>query len=520
MKKSLKRAVAVSAVCAAGLAGTLTTTTTATADEAAERGSGKISNFGMKALTFGTRLDVGGVTVKTLKDASTIQACTRSLDLTRRAPSNLSTDQITAMLGDSLPVDIAELIHLSPSTSSTETYQTPDGVTGVRAVNTIADIQIGGEVIDNISIPTIKIEGLKSVADSFHDPADKDGDGKKFGTAESFGFGELSLLLPEDGVIGETLNMLLEALGFSTEEINEGINELINVPLGILVDTLQQIIDTAGLGDVIEIPGLGSIALGSSFSKKKANFAASGANALKIEVYPEGVENGGVAALKLGYAQSRISSPVRSGVFRSSIMGLDFKALPLLNDVEALHMGGIGTQSIECEGTGGELVKKTIQGSRSIPLGVVDGLDLGLVKLTGLEYAYKAKQMARKRARSTARSTLGTLEIPVFGLTIKGIQSKMTLRSKLGERVKGSNKPQFKVLTIEQNGENLIPDGIRVGDIVEFVTENVGDGTGIISFGKIRKRNYFGAQVSAVNVTIPGLATLDLGWLESQIYPR
>lgn len=512
MKKSLKRAVAVSAVCAAGLAGTLTTTTTATADEARKAPAKELTDFGMTALAYGTKVGVGGVDIKTLKDAKTLQACTRTAGLERLAPSLLSTDQITALLGDALPVDVAELIKLSPSTSTTETY-TNGNITGVKAINTIADIQLGGEVIDNISIPTIKIEGLKSVADSFYDPADTDGDGKKFGTAESFGFGDLKLLLPEDGVIGETLNLLLENLGLSTEDLNE----VINVPLGILVDTLQQIIDTAGLGDVIEIPGLGSIGLGSSFRKIGNDAASSGANALQIEVNPSGEENGHAALLKLGYAQSRISAPVTSGVFRSTIMGLDFKALPLADDVELLHMGGIGTQAIPCEGTANKKVTKAIEGARSIPLNI-PGLG-GLATLNGIEYSYKAKQLARGRAKSMAKSSLGSLEIPVLGLEIQGISSRLNLKKFPGERVRGSNKPKFKVLDILHDGESIMPKNLRIGDVIEFVVDEL-EQTGFITFGKVKSRNYYGAKLSAINITIPGLFDIDLGWLESQIYPK
>lgn len=514
MKKSLKRAVAVSAVCAAGLAGTLTTTaTTATAGESANKGSEKsLTNFGMYALAYGTKVGVGGVDIKTLKDAKTIQACTRTAGLDRVAPSLLSTDQITALLGDALPVDVAELIHLSPSTSSTQTY-TEGAKTGVKAVNTIADIALGGEVIDNISIPTIKIEGLQSVADSFYDPADADGDGNPFGTAESFGFGSLKLELPEDGVIGDTLNLLLENLGLSADDVNE----VINVPLGILVDTLQQIIDTAGLGDVIEIPGLGSIGLGSSFSKIGDKAASSGANALQIEVNPSGEENGAAALLKLGYAQSRISAPVQSGVFRSTIMGLDFKALPLADDLDLLHMGGIGTQAIPCEGTGGQTVTKAIEGARSIPLNI-PGLG-GLATLDGIKYSYSASQMSGGRAKSTAISELGSLDIPVLGLTLKGISSRLDLRSFPGERVRGSNKPQFQVLDIVKDGESIMPKNLKIGDVIEFVVDNL-DQTGFITFGKVRSRNYYGSKLSAINITIPGLFNIDLGWLESQIYPK
>ena len=54
-------------------------------------------------------------------------------------------------------------------------------------------LTLGGELVEDLKIPTLKIKGLNSVADSFHDPADADGDGNPFGTAESFGFEGISL---------------------------------------------------------------------------------------------------------------------------------------------------------------------------------------------------------------------------------------------------------------------------------------------------------------------------------------
>ncbi len=348
MKKSLKRVVAVSAVCAAGLAGTLTTTPAATAQDDAPAPK-VLTDFGMTALAYGTKISLGGIDVKSLKDAKTLQACTRTTGLERLAPSLLSTDTIAELLGDALPVNLAGLIHLSPSTSSTETYR--DGnITGVRATNLLGDIVVGAEeLVPGVQLPTLEIKGLEAVADSFHDPEDEDGDGNPFGTAESFGFKSLKLIIPEDGVIGETLNMLLENIpGLGTDVLNE----IINVPLGILVDTLNQLIEMADpvLGDVIEIPGLGSIGLGSSFAKVGEGFASSGANALQIEVDPTESNNDSVALLKLGYAQSRIDDGAVNSVFRSTLSGLNLKALPLTEDTELLHLGGIGTQAIPCAG--------------------------------------------------------------------------------------------------------------------------------------------------------------------------
>lgn len=513
MKKSLKRAVAVSAVCAAGLAGTLTTTSTATAEPAERKApAGTITNFGMSSLAYGTKLAVGGVDIKSLKDAKIVTGCSRSLTDPIVRPSTLSTEQITALLGEALPVNIAELIHLSASTSTTENYQVGD-ITGVRATNVLGDIQIGGEVVEDLQLPTIKIVGLKSVADSFHDPADTDGDGKKFGTAESFSFGGLTIDLPEDGVIGETLQTLFDIIGVDPDDVFEPVTATVNE----LLAALQQITETVGLGDVIQIPGLGSIGLGSSFKKISDTAASSGATALHIEVDPSDADNDSVALLKLGNAQSRISAPVKSGVFRSTIMGLDFRAIPLAEDVELLRMGGIGTQAIPCEGTGGKMVKKQIEGERSIPLSI-PGLG-GLATLSGIEYAYKGVQLPRGRAKSVAKSSLGNLSIPVLGLEIKGIQSRLNLKSFPGERVRGSNKPKFKVLDIMHDGESIKPANLRIGDVIEFVIEDL-DQTGFITFGDVRQRNYYGAKLSAINLTIPGLFDIDLGWLESQIYPK
>ena len=528
MKKSLKRAVAVSAVCAAGLAGTLTTTTTATADEAAKYGpfvaqdpAKRVTDFGMTALAYGTKVSLGGVDIKSLKDAKKIQACTRTVGHQRIAPSELSTQKITALLGDALPVDLAGLIHLSPSTSYTETYKTDDGVTGVRATNLLGDIVFGAkELAPGVELPTLEIKGLEAVADSFHDPADLNQDGNPFGTAESFGFKSLKLVLPEGGVIGETLNMLLENLGLGDTEV---VNEIINVPLGILVDTLNEIIDLADpiLGDVIEIPGLGSIGLGSSFSEVQDGFASSGANALQIEIDPTEAENDSVALLKLGYAQSRIGAPARSSVFRSTIMGLNFKALRFSENQELLHLGGIGTEAIPCEGTAGEKVTKAIEGSRTIPLNI-PGLG-GLATLNGIEYSYKAKQMSRGRARSVATSTLGSLEIPALDLVIEGVQSKLKLRStgKQGVAVRGAKKPKFKLARVLYKGEELLPPGgLRIGETVEFVVEQLNNTNGFITFGPRATSNHYGGKLAATRLTIGDIFTLDLGWLESQIYPK
>ncbi|MDO3395620.1 hypothetical protein QWJ41_07835 [Nocardioides sp. SOB44] len=508
MKKSLKRAAAASAVCAVSLAGTLATNPTAVAGEAAEARANQkvITDFGMKALAFGTKVSVGGVDIRSLKDSLDILACTRSAGVERVKPSKLSTDQITKLITENAPVDIAKLISISPSTSRTSTYR-EGAVTGTRAVNTIADITLGGELVEDLKIPTLKIKGLNSVADSFHDPADADGDGNPFGTAESFGFEGISLDYEGTVAEGTPLADLLDIVNQVATPVNEVVDQLVT----LLTDTV---------GGIIEIPGLGSIGLGSSFSNIGEHSASSGASALAIEVDPSENDDDSPVLLKLGYAQSRIADSKPSGVFRSTIMGLDFEALPLTDDVSVLHLGGIGTQSIPCEGTGSEKVVKTIEGERSIPLNI-PGLG-GVAVLDGLEYSYKAKQMSRGRARSMAKSSLASFSIPLLDLEITGISSKLNLKSRDRQKVRGSNKPKFKVGEIMYKGESLMPEGgLKIRDFVEFTIDELGGEKGFITFGPRYTRNWYGAKLSAVSLAIPSAGIeLDLGWLESQIYPR
>lgn len=508
MKKSLKRAAAATAVCAVGLAGTLATNPAALADEAARAPANQkvLTDFGMKALAFGTKIAVGGIDIKSLKDSQKIQACTREVGHHLERKSKLSTDELAAIITENAPADIARLISISPSTSRTSTYR--DGaITGTRAVNTIADIKLGGELVEDLTIPTLKIQGLTSVADSFHDPADADGDGKEFGTGESFGFEGISLDYEGTVVDGTPLADLLDIVNQVAAPVNEVVDQLIKLL------TSDEV-----LGGIIEIPGLGSIGLGRSFSNISEHAASSGASALAIEVDPSEAGNDSAVLLKLGYAQSRIADSARSGVFRSTIMGLDFEALPLTDDLSVLHMGGIGTESIPCEGTGNEKVVKTIEGERSIPLNI-PGIG-GVAVLDGLEYSYQAKQMSRGRARSLAKSSLGSFTIPALDLEITGISSQLKLLSRKGEMVRGSNKPQFQVADILHKGESLVPEGgLKIRQTVEFTIDELQQ-KGFITFGPRFTRNYYGAKLSALNVVIPGIVDLDLGWLESQIYPR
>ncbi|MBF4160902.1 hypothetical protein [Nocardioides acrostichi] len=506
MNKTLTRAVAVSAVCAAGLAGTLASGPTASADGADAKGAAsELTDFGMKAVAFGTKVNIGGVELKTVKDAKLIQACTRTAGKQRTSYGLGST---------SLPIP-NDLINVSASKSDTQTY-TDGAITGVRGINTIAHVKLNltpDGLPQIVSLPTISLDGLTTTADSFYDKSTD-----TYGADPSFTFGGLTIDLPDDTTsdeVGSTLQTLFDIIGVQPSDITEPVTATVNQLLEALTDV-----------GVIQIPGLGTIALGKTFTKhpKGSNFASSGANALQIVVDTTPDEPNDETLLKLGYASSRISKPVRSGVFRSTVMGLDFNAGVLSDDVSLLHMGGIGTESIPCEGTGGDVVTKKL-GTRSIPLGVTsEGADLGVAKLTGLTYSYMGKQLKNGRAKSMVKSRLGALEIPALGLKITGATSKLDLvkpgKNVKRQRVRGTNTPIFRVADITHNGESIIPaGGLKIGETISFVDDLTGQ-ENFITFGQVRRRTYYGADLSAIKVDIPGVANLKVGWAESAIYPR
>ncbi len=122
-----------------------------------------------------------------------------------------------------------------------------------------------------------------------------------------------------------------------------------------------------------------------------------------------------------------------------------------------------------------------------------------------------------------ATSSLGSLEIPVLDLVISGVESTLKLRStgKQGKAVRGNNKPQFKLASVLYKGEELLPPGgLGIGETVSFVVEQLNNTNGFITFGPRATSNFYGGKLSATQLKIGDLLTLDLGWLESQIFPR
>ena len=231
------------------LAGSLNPTSTAAADRAgrsAARGQqGGITSYAYRANTFGTKVVVNGVELKTVKDAQALQKCTRQLRGEIVKGSSLGTDGL-------LPIG-NDLIKISPSTSRTETYHSGSRY-GVRGTNLIADIAVGGEV-GGIQTPVLKIQGLESTADSFVDAGASRG-GDHFGYASDFGFKGISLEIPQAAQLPPEVQQLLQIVNQAATPINQVVNQVVQL--------LTQV------GGTTKIPGLGSLGLGTSTAGHRA----------------------------------------------------------------------------------------------------------------------------------------------------------------------------------------------------------------------------------------------------------
>jgi hypothetical protein len=445
VKKSLKKAVAVSAVFAAAVAGGVAANAPAVATQGHSAAkAGGITQFGYKANVFGTKVVVNGIELRNLKDALAVQKCTRQLRGEVVKGSALSTDNL-------LPIG-NDLIRISPSTSKTLTYREGSKM-GVRGTNVIADIKLGG-VIDvagtKVNTPVLTIRGLESVADAWNANG-------KFGHAESFGFGDIRLEIPEGDVIPPEVQDLLDIIQD-------------NLPIA---QTINQVIDLLETVGVLEIPGLGSIALGHTSGKATKHNAESNAYALKIQI--DNPADGSKTILQLGRAAAKITDGVASGVFRSTMSALDLQIGELVN------FAGVSPQNIPCNGTNGKTKVQRI-GAASLP---------GLISLDGVRYSWMGKQLKKGKAIGFVQSDIGRVDIPAAGIVIKGLTSRVDLKS-VGLNQKVQRKVSTKFASISIGGQEI---DLAPGQSHAF------DG-GILKYQVQKNSDFYGTEVNALQISL------------------
>lgn len=454
------------------LAGTLVATSAlaalaggiAPANAADERGAPTLSNFGYRADVYGVKLVTDNVEAFNLKDAHAQLRCTRAIGAAAEQTSVLS-------------VPDNPLINVAASNSRTDTYR--EGQTnGVRGISTIGDIRIGGEIA-GVKTPTLVIEGLTTSADAFHTP-------QGFGHQEAFDFASIRLELLEGTVLtGTPLEALLAPLDQVTDTVFEGTNEVANEIFKVLQSATAP----------IQIPGLGSIALGKVRGTATGKKATSEAMALEILL-----DAGGSRQLvEVGSANARIGAPAPAGVFRAGGEALDLQLLQ-----GALHFGNVQHKSLPCEGTLGKTLTYEIPSA-----GVLAGL---VARVDGVTYAHRGAQKAQKDlAKGFSSVRIANTSVPSVGLEIADIFSSVTMRGKENKPVKSLVTSSIGSITF-QGQPVAVPEPGR--------TVELPGGAGLVQRQLVKDSRY-GAKSIGLRVQLFASAVvLDLGLADGHIYPR
>ena len=438
------------------------------ADRTAARavGADGLSNFGSRGDVYGVKLVTDSVEALNLKDAHAQQLCTRAVGQVVERESAVS-------------VPDNPLINVAASTSRTETYV--DGAThGVRGTNTIGDITIGGTV-GPLTTPKLVIKGLRTTANAFHTP-------QGYGHAESFTFGSISLQLLDNTVVENLppeLQQLLAPLDQVTGTVFTGTQQAAQQVFQVLSDVTAP----------IQIPGLGSIALGYKSGRVNRHHAQSQASALRIEVTAGERRQ----LVELGTARVRMGGPAPVGVFRSGGTAMDYQALE-----GALRFGNVQHKALPCQGSQGRTqTYRVAHASQLVPIPVI---------LDGVTYQVNGDQFrARKVAKGWSRTAISSVSIPTAELVITDISSRAAMRQKAGQRV--ASKVSTAIGSITVGGQPVaIPEP---GGVVELP-----DGVGEIQ-RQLVDTAYRGSQVIGLRIKLYSDAVvIDLARTAGRIYPR
>lgn len=429
-------------------------------------GAASLTDFGYRGDVYGVKLVTDSVEALNLKDAHAQQLCTRSVGQVVERASVVSTPD-------------NPLINVSASTSRTETYA--DGNThGIRGTNTIGDISIGGTV-GPLTTPKLVIKGLQTTANAFNTP-------QGYGHAESFTFASISLSLLDNTVVENLppeLQQLLAPLDQVTDTVFTGTQQTAQEVFQVLSDATLP----------IQIPGLGSIALGYQNGRTNASNAQSQASALRIEVTAGDRRQ----LVELGTARVRMGGPAPVGVFRSGGTAMDYQVLD-----GALKFGNVEHKALACQGSRGRTQTYQVpHASQLLPVPVL---------LDGVSYQVNGDQFRGKSvAKGWSRTAIHTVSIPTAQLVISDVSSRAAMRQKAGKRVR--SKISTAVGSITVAGQPIeVP---APGGVVELP-----NGVGEIQ-RQLVDTGYRGSQVIGLRIKLYSEAVvIDLARTAGRIYPH
>ena len=408
MKTAVRRAIAATTICAAVTSAVAISPLAAAEPNQAKQGR-EASDFGYKGTAVGARLISGNVEHLHARQAAAPLRCTR---MTGRdiAPNPV-------------PLEVPEdsLISVGDTVSRTVSYRQA-GKHGVRAVNNLGDISLGG-TIGGVLTPVVSFGGLTIGSDAFHTA-------RGYGTKETIDYDSFAIEMNGQEVPPE-LDPLLDAL----DPVTGGV--------GQVIDVLEQ---AAG---PIEIPSLGTIALNGSKSKVTRYGAESSASGFEFLVDATGTPE----RLLLGSSRAVIGGPTPSGVFRSTSMPL---AVSALNDT--LRFGAVKPRTIPCAGTRGKVKERHLD-SASI------GIGESLIDVTDINYTFMGLQRPNGTAKGFDAQQIGTVEIPAAKLVIHDIVARSSARLTKAGRHKSGHRSSVGQILYDgqpfalQGNETQLPGG-------------------------------------------------------------
>lgn len=460
MKISIRRAVAATAVgalAASGAASVATTTATAAAQQAATT---VLTPYGYNTVAAGARVVVQGVDVRAARLAQVDQHCTRTAGLEK-----------AAQLVPTTPV--SDYIDVKGISSTSKTYKVaiPGGFKyGAIATNKIGDVQIGSipgtDAVEGLGL--IKFSGITATADSFHTP-------KGFASKADLDAVDIAITLPDS----------LKDIPVPVQDLLDAVNQTVNP---VIDEVVQVLSENSGL---INIPGFGSVALGSKVTRKGEHFASADARGLVVKFTGDGSKS----LVYLGEAHSRIGGLAPKRVFRSNIQAMDLKVLD-----GALHLSRVAATNLPCEGTFGVTRHKTLDIAGVVAPVVVD--------ITGIDNSYSGTQN-RFKAAGWAQSKIGQVNIPLAELTLKNIVTRITV-SKVGDKRVVKN--------VQTSLGALIIGGKSVKVPAPGTVLNLPNGIGTLETGVVRIGK-FGAKAQAVRVTLfEENVEIMFGWVDNHIW--
>lgn len=414
-----------------------------------------VTNFSFQSSNWATRVIANDVELRSARTAYAYIACTRV------------ANRHTKTLGQTVKVNANDMIQVSGLESQVQTYfKRKKGETGVRGTNVIAAVTLGSE-----DGPQLSIEGLRTVARAYHVR------GKGFRTAKRINWASINLDMAGRGSgTGTPLDDLIKAIN----------TQVVGQVFGVLAEN-----------GPIAIPGLGEIALGRSFQRRKRGSIEQSQYAIVVKL-----ENG--SKVQIGRAWAKISTEVPTGVFHGAGFGTNIKAIETGGSEPVVRIGRTAAKPLPCNGTDGKIQSRSLVG---LNLGGADALEVDAIKSSAFGVFGRGL-----RARGWTQNEIAKVNLGDGQLVISGIKGRANVRRGAKGKVFANSRGTNPAISINAGGEDYTP-----AELVAALNSQAIEIPGLVAIRfNVRKKLKRGIKVVAVRITIAEaagnpLATIDLG---------